>query len=112
MPQLGLVPTLKGWWPSFCQDWRAPRRTEVVDERVVSRIDQHRLEIRHSEYDAGQDGTATRQAKEEEFMANVLAVMASSPQDYERLGLSPTSIAAWEDGGGTSDSAGTYAGWY
>ena len=30
-------------------------------------------------------------------MADTLAVMASSPADYERLGLSPTSIAPWED---------------
>ena len=45
-------------------------------------------------------------------MANALAVMASSPADYERLGLSPTSIAPWEDGARTDDSAGTYEWWY
>jgi predicted secreted hydrolase len=45
-------------------------------------------------------------------MANKLAVMASSPADYERLGLSPTSIALWEDGARTDDSAGTYEWWY
>jgi hypothetical protein len=38
--------------------------------------------------------------------------MADSPADYERLGLSPTSIAAWEDGARTDDSAGTYEWWY
>jgi hypothetical protein len=31
-------------------------------------------------------------------MANKLAVMADSASDYERLGLSPTAIAPWEDG--------------
>lgn len=45
-------------------------------------------------------------------MADALAVMASSPADYERLGLSPTSIAPWEDGARTDDSAGTYEWWY
>jgi hypothetical protein len=45
-------------------------------------------------------------------MAARLAVTASSPEDYERLGLSPTSIAPWEDGARTDDSAGTYEWWY
>ena len=45
-------------------------------------------------------------------MADKLAVMASAPADYERLGLSPTSIAPWEDGARTDDSAGTYEWWY
>jgi hypothetical protein len=45
-------------------------------------------------------------------MEAALAVLASSPADYERLGLSPTSIAAWEDGARTDDSAGTYEWWY
>jgi hypothetical protein len=45
-------------------------------------------------------------------MADKLAVMASSLADYERLGLSPTSIAQWEDGARTDDSAGTYEWWY
>src|SRR5467141_454451 len=45
-------------------------------------------------------------------MADRLAVTASSPEDYERLGLSPTSIAPWEDGARTDDSAGTYEWWY
>ena len=45
-------------------------------------------------------------------MAEALAVMASSPADYERLGLSPTSIAPWEDGARTDDSPGTYEWWY
>jgi len=45
-------------------------------------------------------------------MAEALAVMASSPADYERLGLSPASIAPWEDGARTDDSPGTYEWWY
>src|SRR4030081_3254007 len=45
-------------------------------------------------------------------MADKLAVMASSPGDYERFGLSPTSIAPWEDGARTDNSAGTYEWWY
>ena len=45
-------------------------------------------------------------------MANALALMASSREDYERLGLSPTSIEPWEDGARTDDSAGTYEWWY
>ena len=45
-------------------------------------------------------------------VADKLAVMANSPADYERLGLSPTSIAPWEDGARTDDSAGTYEWWY
>src|SRR5712671_5371460 len=45
-------------------------------------------------------------------MADALAEMANSPGDYERLGLSQTSIAPWEDGARTDDSAGTYEWWY
>ena len=45
-------------------------------------------------------------------MADKLAVMASSPADYQRLGLSPTSIATWEDGARTHNSAGSYEWWY
>jgi hypothetical protein len=45
-------------------------------------------------------------------MANKLAVLADSPGDYERLGLSPTSIAPWEDGARTDDSVGSYEWWY
>ena len=45
-------------------------------------------------------------------MADPLAVMASSAADYERLGLSPTSIEPREDGARTDDSAGTYEWWY
>jgi hypothetical protein len=41
-------------------------------------------------------------------MADKLAVMASSPAEYERLGLSPTTIAPWEDGARNDDSAGAY----
>jgi predicted secreted hydrolase len=45
-------------------------------------------------------------------MADKLAVMACEPRDYARLGLSPTSIAQWEDGARTDASAGTYEWWY
>src|SRR5229473_571666 len=45
-------------------------------------------------------------------MADALAVMASAPADYARFGLSPTSIAPWEDGARTDGSAGTYEWWY
>ena len=45
-------------------------------------------------------------------MASNLAAIASSPADYERFGLSHTSIAAWEDGARTDDSPGTYEWWY
>ena len=45
-------------------------------------------------------------------MATKLAVTASSAADYDRLGLSPISIAPWEDGARTDDSAGTYEWWY
>jgi hypothetical protein len=41
-----------------------------------------------------------------------LAVMANDPADYERLGLSPASIEAWEDGARTDNSANTYEWWY
>jgi hypothetical protein len=41
-----------------------------------------------------------------------VAVMANSPEDYKRLGLSSTSIEPWEDGARTDDSAGTYEWWY
>jgi hypothetical protein len=41
-----------------------------------------------------------------------LAVMANSPEDYRRLGLSSTSIEPWEDGARTDDAAGTYEWWY
>jgi hypothetical protein len=45
-------------------------------------------------------------------VANRLAVMANSPEDYARLGLSSTEIEPWEDGARTDDSAGTYEWWY
>src|ERR1700738_1242200 len=45
-------------------------------------------------------------------VAEKLAVEARSPADYQRFGLSPTSIAPWEDGARTDDSAGTYEWWY
>jgi hypothetical protein len=45
-------------------------------------------------------------------VADKLAVLASTPADYQRLGLSPTSIAPWEDGARTDASAGTYEWWY
>jgi hypothetical protein len=40
-----------------------------------------------------------------------LAVMASAPSDYQRLGLAPT-IEPWEDGARTDNSVGTYEWWY
>jgi hypothetical protein len=46
------------------------------------------------------------------LMPDKLAVMADSPSDYERLGLSPRTIASWEDGARTDNSAGTYEWWY
>ncbi len=45
-------------------------------------------------------------------MTEELAALATSPADYARLGLSPTSIAPWEDGARTDGSAGTYEWWY
>jgi predicted secreted hydrolase len=45
-------------------------------------------------------------------MAGKLAIMADSDADYQRLGLSPTSIEAWEDGARTDNSRGTYEWWY
>jgi hypothetical protein len=45
-------------------------------------------------------------------MAERLAVIANAPEDYERFGLSPTSVAPWEDGARTDDSVGTYEWWY
>src|SRR6202051_911920 len=44
--------------------------------------------------------------------ATSMAVMANSPADYKRLGLSPTFIEPWEDGARPDDSAGTYEWWY
>jgi hypothetical protein len=55
---------------------------------------------------------STETGYKEQFMADKLAVTASSPADYERLGLSPTSIEPWEDGARTDDSPGTYEWWY
>jgi len=45
-------------------------------------------------------------------MAGKLAGMAHSDADYQRLGLSPTSIEPWEDGARTDNSPGTYEWWY
>jgi hypothetical protein len=39
-------------------------------------------------------------------MAEKLAVMADAPSEYERLSLSPTTIAPWEDGKRTDDFKG------
>jgi hypothetical protein len=41
-----------------------------------------------------------------------MAGMAHSDADYQRLGLSPTSIEPWEDGARTDNSPGTYEWWY
>jgi hypothetical protein len=45
-------------------------------------------------------------------MAGKLATMADTDADFERLGLSRTSIKPWEDGARTDNSAGTYEWWY
>jgi hypothetical protein len=50
--------------------------------------------------------------QEDRLMTDKLAAIASSAADYERLRLSPTTIASWEDGARTDDSAGTYEWWY
>jgi len=42
----------------------------------------------------------------------ILAALASSPADYHRLGLDPTTVARWEDGARTDNRAGTYEWWY
>src|SRR3981081_4042691 len=47
-----------------------------------------------------------------QLMAQRLAVMATSPEDYQRLGLSPTTIAPWEDGARTDSWGGTYEWWF
>ncbi|MGG7465767.1 lipocalin-like domain-containing protein [Plantibacter sp. YIM 135347] len=41
-----------------------------------------------------------------------LAVTAGTPADYQRLGLAPDHIAAWEDGARTDNRKGTYEWWY
>jgi hypothetical protein len=41
-------------------------------------------------------------------MTDRLATMADSDADYQRLGLSRTSIEPWEDGARTDNSPGTY----
>ena len=46
------------------------------------------------------------------MMTGKLAGIADAPADYERLGLSRTDIASWEDGARTDDSPGTYEWWY
>src|SRR5437870_1764290 len=43
---------------------------------------------------------------------NRLAVKASEPEDYERFGVSSSSIAPWEDGARTDNSPGSYEWWY
>jgi CrtC N-terminal lipocalin domain len=50
---------------------------------------------------------------EEISMSNTpLAVAASTPTDYQRLGISPDRIAAWEDGARTDNGRGSYEWWY
>jgi CrtC N-terminal lipocalin domain len=41
-----------------------------------------------------------------------LAAAATSPADYARFGLDPTTIAQWEDGARTDNRPGTYEWWY
>jgi CrtC N-terminal lipocalin domain len=57
-------------------------------------------------------GPQARDGNIAKVRANNLAVMASQPQDFARLGLSPTSIEPWEDGARTDDAPGTYEWWY
>ena len=45
-------------------------------------------------------------------MAGKLATIADTNADYQRLGLSPTSIEPWEDGARTDNSPGSYEWWY
>jgi hypothetical protein len=45
-------------------------------------------------------------------MVDKSAEIACTPADYERLGLSSTSIEPWDDGARTDHSAGTYEWWY
>ena len=45
-------------------------------------------------------------------MTGRLAGIADAPADYERLGLSRSEIAPWEDGARTDNSPGTYEWWY
>ena len=47
-----------------------------------------------------------------ETIGRRLALVANQPEDYQRLGLSPTSVEPWEDGARTDDSPGTYEWWY
>jgi CrtC N-terminal lipocalin domain len=58
------------------------------------------------------DDRAAFHVQEDHFMADKLAVMASSPADYQRLGLSSASIASWEDGARTDNRIGSYEWWY
>jgi hypothetical protein len=41
-----------------------------------------------------------------------LAMLATSPADYERFGLLPSRVALWEDGARTDNRSGTYEWWY
>jgi hypothetical protein len=41
-----------------------------------------------------------------------LAISASTPADYQRLGISPDRIEPWEDGARTDNRRGTYEWWY
>src|SRR2546425_11556480 len=43
-----------------------------------------------------------------ESRPNELAALANDPEDYQRLGLSSTTIEPWEDGARTDNAAGTY----
>ncbi len=60
----------------------------------------------------GSDPTSSRAGIVADSTVRQLAVLANQPDDYERLGLSPTSIEPWEDGARTDNSAGTYEWWY
>src|SRR6266699_2631620 len=106
--------------------FRQRRPSPGIDSRRHRPADDRRLRDRGAHYRAAacgkivtirlapramEHGEAKRRQKEQ-VMAGKLAVLVSSPADYQRLGLSPSSIAPWEDGARTDDSAGTYEWWY
>jgi predicted secreted hydrolase len=45
-------------------------------------------------------------------VSTALARLASTAEDYQRIGIKPDQVLAWEDGARTDGSAGTYEWWY
>ena len=45
-------------------------------------------------------------------MNTSLSRLGSTAEDYERIGISPDTVAPWEDGARTDGGAGTYEWWY